>query len=195
MALVDWFTGLNYTMALTANGRVNVNSLGFDSEESGHPSLYAYHLTLTNTTSPITAIDLNFAGGGHAGIFALSGSTGTGFSPIAMSGYNEDMIVESNIYVLPTPTPLNATTATMGNGTNDTSVTWYQQGYDTAAPGTGLPAAGSTITSASDPTVSYTFAPSYATNNAMLIDADNDADPHANHSDQLLRPVVPGGNV
>ena len=168
----DWFSGANDHQILTANGRVNVQSLTFDNENSGQPNVYAYDITLTNTASVVTSIDLSFNGGGHGTIFAVSGSTGSDFTPIAVSGYNEDMIVETNTYTGPVLVPLNATTADMGSGTNLTSVTWYEQGYNMAAPGTGLPVPGTTITDLTQPGTTYTFPSSYTANNAAFVDLD-----------------------
>jgi hypothetical protein len=174
LTVPDWFSGAN-TEVLTANGRVNVQSLAFDSEESGNPRLFGLDITLTNTTSMLTNVDFAFSAGGHAAIFAVSGSTGDTFTPIAVTGYNEDMIVESNIYPSVVSTPLNATTASMGDGTGNTAETLYEQGYNPSSLSSGLPAPGSTITSASDSTVLYTLASSYTNNNAVLIDGTNAA--------------------
>ena len=59
----------------------------------------------------------------------------------------------------------------MDNGTGNINTTWYEQGYDSAAPTTGLPAAGSTFTSQSSSTHHYSMAPSYKANDAVLLDS------------------------
>jgi hypothetical protein len=181
LSVPDWFSGANQIQVLTANGRVNVDSLTFDNEGSGHPSLYALDLPLTNVASAVATIDLSFTAGGHAGFLALSGSSGAGFSPVAFAGYNCDMIVESNNYVV-TPTPLNATTAAMGDGANNGAETWYEQGYNPAAPATGLPAPGAILASAANAQLRFQLAPSYTANNTALVDAGNSAS---------LTPVTP----
>lgn len=82
-------------------------------------------------------------------------------SPIAVSGYNQDVIVEAGA-------PANAagvTTATMDGGSANNNGTWYEQGYNGAAPANGLPTHGSTITSASASDHTYQFASSYGPGN------------------------------
>src|SRR5690242_17462925 len=69
-----------------------------------------------------------------------------GFVPIPLTGasYNRDMIVERTA---PAPVIAGAyTTASMDNGIANTANSWYEQGYNTASPTTGLPPAGSTFT-------------------------------------------------
>jgi hypothetical protein len=96
-------------------------------------------------------------------------ATSSLFQPIALaaSSYNQDMVVEKTA---PNP-PVGATTATMDTGVGDTGNTWYEQGYDAAAPLTGLPPAGATITNSATPDHLYTFAASYQSNNAACIDS------------------------
>src|SRR5689334_1100829 len=89
------------------------------------------------------------------------------FNPVALtpSSYNADMIVERTA-----PGPIGrATTASMDGGTNNSDDSWYEIGFNTAAPTTGLPAANSIFASASLATHLYQMAPSYTAANAMLI--------------------------
>jgi hypothetical protein len=66
--------------------------------------------------------------------------------------------------------PLNGfTTATMAGGTANTTVTWFEQGYDVNVPTAGLPAAGSVFTSQANADHFFQMAPSYATNNAIFV--------------------------
>src|SRR5262249_28261291 len=83
----DWFFGSG--QAVTVNGRLNVQTFAFDNVNAGNPRIYSADVTLTNTNSPVTSIDLSFgSGSGHACIFAVSGSaTGATFSPIGITGY------------------------------------------------------------------------------------------------------------
>ena len=77
------------------------------------------------------------------------------------SSFNQDMILER---------PLPATTASMDNGPANTGASFFEQGYYSSDASTGLPAPGSTITSAAAADHAYTFASDYTTNNAVLID-------------------------
>jgi len=166
----DWFN--NSPVAYTANGRVDVQGRVPDSVSSGNPRMYSADITLTDTGSPVTSVTFARTGsGGHGAIFAISGTTGSGFNPITFTGYNEDMIVEQAAQYLP-PSQL-FTTASMDTGTGNTGDTWYVRGFDTAAgaTNTGLPPAGSTIASAAALDHQYTFAPSYSSNNVLLIDS------------------------
>ena len=179
----DWFNGTS--PAYTANGRVDVQTFLFDNVNAGNPRFYSRDVPLTNKTSPVISIDLTNASlaGGNVGIFAVSGTTPTSatWTPIAVTGYNADMIVEAGA---PQPVALNtATTATMENGTANFGTTWFEAGYDPFLPTNGLPAANSTITSANQSDHHYKLPPDYTVNDAALLDAGI---PSAN-----LTPVTP----
>jgi hypothetical protein len=160
----DWFTGGAGT-AFVADGRVSVPSSY--SGVNNAPNLYGEDVNLTHT-SPITGITFTHnSGSGHGIIFAVSGSTGSGFSPIAITGYNEDMIVEAN-----SETTLGGhyTSVSMDNGTANSGNGWYEIGFDRQAGITGLPNAGSTIGSAALANHYFTMAPSYAGNDIVDVD-------------------------
>lgn len=169
-SIPDWFSSAS--PAFTANGRVDVGTFAFDNVNNSNPKLFSLDVTLLTSSSPVTSIDFNYASGtGHGVIMALSSSTGGNFSPIAVTGYNKDIVVEANAGKPGTLT--GVTTATMDTGTNNTANTWYEMGYVASAPSTGLPHAGSTITILSAPDHRYVFAPSYSLNNAILISSNN----------------------
>jgi len=86
--------------------------------------------------------------------------------PITPSSYNADVIVEKNI-----PGLDNNTTATTDGGTNNNGNGWYEVGYNTNVPTSGLPAHGTTFTHQFLPDHSYTMAPDYTVPNALLIDS------------------------
>jgi hypothetical protein len=179
----DWFNGAS--PAYTANGRVNVQTFLFDSVSSGNPRLHSRDVPLTNKTSPVVSIDLTNASpaGGNVGIFAVSGATpsSVNWTPITVTGYNADMIVEVGA---PQPIALTtATTATMANGIANTGATWFEAGYDPFLPTNGLPATNSIITSANQPDHHYKLPPSYTANNSAVLDGAN---PSAN-----LTPATP----
>lgn len=155
--------------AWTANGRADVKSFTFSDINSVNPRLYARDLALTNLTSPVTRIEFTYeAGVGHAAIFAASGAPDSGslFAPLHVQGYSHDMVVE---VTAPHPRFLLATTATMDEGDQNRLSTWYEQGYVTNAPATGLPPAGSRLTNHAGQ--AFTLAPSWSENNVVLIDA------------------------
>src|SRR5262249_25168032 len=152
---------------------VNVSTFTFDMDPS-NPRLYATDVALNNTSSPVTSIDFGYMGGtGHRVIFAVSGSTYASdpFSPITVTGFNQDVVVEADSTY--PATLIGSTTAASEDGTANSGNTWYEQGYYTPAAATGLPAAGARITSGADPDHHYQLAASYTNNNAVLIDAEN----------------------
>jgi hypothetical protein len=167
----DWFNGAD--PAYIANGRVNAQTFTLDNLNSNNPRLYSKDVTLTNVSSPITSIDLAYvssASGAHTCIMAVSGaasSTGT-YTPIQVTGYNADIVVEASATH---QQPLTSyVTATMDTGTLLTLFAWYEQGYDAQAPETGLPSAGSTLTNASAGDHKYILPSTYNGNNAVMID-------------------------
>lgn len=165
---LDWFAGGN-TVAFEAFGRVSVPN-GYSENSGGQPFIYGADITLTDTASPVTSITFTYVSGGTCAIFAVSGSNGSNFSPIAISGYNEDMIVEAS-----SEATLNGdyTTVSMDNGTGNTANSWYEMGFDKQAAITGIPNAGSTIGSRSLPNHYYTFAGNYAANDVAYVDDNN----------------------
>ena len=147
---------------------MDVGTFVFSSVSSGNPRLYYLDFSLANTVSPVTSIDFNYtSGAGHGAIMAISGSTGGNFSPIAVTGYNEDIVVEAGAGLPGSLT--GVTTATMDTGTVNTANTWYELGYLLTPPGTGLPHPGSIITNLSAPDHRYVLPPSYTANNAVLL--------------------------
>jgi len=105
-------------------------------------------------------------------VVAPAGATGFASVPLTTGSYNEDMVVE---HTAPAPPEGAHTTASMDAGVANTGTSWYEQGYNSAAPATGLPAASSTITSQSASDHSYTFAPSYTAANVAMIDTSHSA--------------------
>lgn len=82
-------------------------------------------------------------------------------APIPITGYNQDVIVEVGA-----PANLHdAVTATMDAYTAETGATWYQLGYNTAAPTTGLP---SGVVNSQTGNGTFTIQPA-AGNNAVML--------------------------
>ncbi len=165
-SIPDWFNGSN--PAWTANGRVDVGSFSFSAVNGGNPRLYSMDITLLNASSPVTSIDFIYLSGtGHGAIMAVSGLSGSTYTPLSVTGYNADIVVEAGAG---SPGALTgATTATMDAATGNTSATWYEAGYVPTAPTSGLPHAGSIITNLSAPDHLYVLAPSYTANNSILL--------------------------
>jgi predicted alpha-1,6-mannanase (GH76 family) len=100
--------------------------------------------------------------------------SGPGFAPIPLTSasYSQDMVIERTALAVPNGA---YTTASMDAGVANTANGWYEQGYDASAPATGLPPAGSTITSQSSSDHVYTLAPSYSAKNAAMVDSSHSA--------------------
>jgi hypothetical protein len=181
ISVLDWFnTG---STIYVANGRYNPSNLGFDNVNNNNPRLSNFDITLGNTTSPVTSIDFSYVSGGRASLFAVAGQAtpGGNFTPALVTGFNADPVVEASAYRYPNPllTPITATMdgGTNFNGSNGALNTWYERGYFKYRPETGLPPAGSIITSVSLPDHHYQMPASYTGNNAVYVDA---AIPEAN---------------
>jgi hypothetical protein len=80
-----------------------------------NPRLNARVVTLTNTTTPIREIELSYVSGiGHAAIFAVSGATTASFTPIGVTGFTQDMIVEAAFSGEPQIFPASVATGNAG---------------------------------------------------------------------------------
>jgi hypothetical protein len=167
----DWLSSASE--AYIASGRVDVNAFTMDGGTFIYPVLFSRDVSLANTTNPVIQIDFTFvSGAAHNAIFAVSGSTNQvdPFSPIVVTGFNVDLVVESTA---PRREALTiATTASMEGGSFNSGTTWYEKGYYPLSPNTGLPVAGSILTNSSASDHRYLLAPSYATSNAAVFDAD-----------------------
>jgi autotransporter-associated beta strand protein len=95
LIFVDWFG--TSTNVLGVGGRVDALGANFQIPGAGgNPHIFSQDVAVTNTVSPVTSINLAYTtGGGLACLLAVSSSSGGAFSPMAMTGYNEDMIVEA----------------------------------------------------------------------------------------------------
>lgn len=174
ISVVDWFNAA--AADLNAGGRYVKETLTFNNvNDVNGPKIFHNDVAVTGL-SPVTSIDLSYASGNRAMIFALSGTTGGNYNPIAVSGYNADGIVERSVPALPLPLT-TATTVSMDGGTNNTANTWYEKGYYSYFTNSGFPVAGSTIDSLDKPDHHYQLPASYTTNNAIFVDA---AHPTAN---------------
>jgi len=167
----NWLIGSSPAWAL--NGCLNISNLFFYSVNGTYPALYQKDIALVNSNSPITQVAFRYlAGAAHNAIFAVSGVTNgaSSYSPLVVSGFNQDIVVEANSIH---PTNLTGvTTATMDLGSANAQTTWYERGYYPVAPATGLPQAGSFLTNANDSSHWYVMPANYSNNNAVLLDAE-----------------------
>ena len=164
----DWFNG--GSIAWAANGRFNLDNLQFGNLFENNPRIYFVDFPVYGTT-PVTSVDFTYvSGGGRSCLFGLSGlaPSGTDYTPLAVTGFTRDMVVEASaphlygsLYI--------ATTATMDGGTNNLSNTWYERGLNTGTPTSGLPTAGSTFTASGAANHSFKMPASYVGNNALFI--------------------------
>jgi hypothetical protein len=166
LVCLDWFNAAS--AAYSAAGRVTQNTSGFSDVNSVNCRLFSNDIVLVNTASPVTSIDLAYVGGGRTAFFALSGSTGGDFAPLAFTGQNVDVIVET-----PPLSLREYTTATMDGGTNENGNTWYEQGYNPLMPNSGLPAPGAILTSTNLPDHHYQLPADYAAPNGIYCDSNN----------------------
>lgn len=169
----DWFHAVN--PAITAWGRVDVNLFVFNNVANPQPGLFAGDVALTNATSAVTRIELQYLSGvSHNAIFAVSGALGEedAFAPIEVSGFNEDLVVEATAT---RRSPISgSSTATMDSGSGNGGCTFYEQGYYPLASDTGLPPAGSMLTSVSAADHHFIMPPSYLVNNVVLLEEGMD---------------------
>jgi hypothetical protein len=165
----DWLGA--FGQAWTTHGRVEVTAFTFSNIGGDYPRIYSRDIALTHTLSPVTTIDLSYtAGSEHTIVFGVSGAPlpGDPFTPLRVTGFNQDMVVEA---AAAKPGFLGtATTASLESGTDNTLNTWYEQGYVTIAPTTGLPPAGAILTNSVAPDHRYLMPPTYIGNNAVLVD-------------------------
>lgn len=128
----------------------------------------ALNVTRTATANPLGTNTITLSGGNLLLGVATLNPVG-----LANTSFNQSMVVPANATIAPGPGAYNTfITATMDGGTARTGATWYETGFNTAAPTTGLPM-GTTFTSAANPSTQFTLRPSAGTNALMLDTASN----------------------
>lgn len=108
LVIPDWYPPAEAIVALPVGGRVQADGLNFQNVDGGieWPKLVSVDITVANSANPITSIDLTRVSGGRAGLMGVSSSTGSGFAPLTITGYNADLVMGTteNIYVASTVT-------------------------------------------------------------------------------------------
>ncbi len=147
----DWFYRQNYQtdprpdlLALAANGRVDGLGLNFQIttpvagyEPYNPPYLWSFDISLVNTDK-VESIVLTYASGPGtyttATFLGVSGQDiiGNPFTPLAISGYNADVVVEAGA---PTPYVSDSVMDTVNQtgGTNNVPQLWVAQGRNAHA--------------------------------------------------------------
>lgn len=193
---LDWFAAPTADAAWRAGGLIGMNGGINNLSAAGNGragTMWKSDITLSDTASPVTSIVFSWLvgsnngnspwGNGRTFIFAVSGSTdGVTFSPIAVTGYDHDGIIEatapatfgagSTAYTGVLTNNGTYCNFTMDGGIYPVNWTWYEQGYYASYPNSGLPAAGSTITSATQPSIQYTLPPTYVGNCAVCLSSN-----------------------
>lgn len=108
LVVPDWYPPAEATVVTNVGGRVQAD--GFNFQNVGGlievPKLVSIDVPLVNTVNAITSIDLTYVSGGRAGLMAVSSSAGANFTPLAITGYNADIVmgVSETVYVANTVT-------------------------------------------------------------------------------------------
>ena len=172
----NWFSIGAGSLIFTAAGRVQIDGIGLNNVGVSTAVQLAHNdIVLNNQVAAVTNVSFTWFGGGRTAFFAVSASTdGTHFTPIATTGFNADVIVESNQILCPGGL-FTATTATMDQGTNNGGNTWFEKGWikNGAAAPSGLPAAGSTFASLQAANRIYQMPATYTGPNSVLIDTNH----------------------
>jgi len=161
----DWFNATAVEVAWNANGRFNMDNGQVGNLYLTTPKLFYQDIYLNDGATPVTRIDFASTNGNRAVIFGVSGLAATGYTPIAVTGFNRDMILEKTAPI--TGTLQNIVNVTMDGGSaNLSGNVWYEVGYNRGAPTTGIPVAGSSFTAGNR---TFAMPASYVGNNAMFM--------------------------
>lgn len=168
LAVIDWhnLTPLNY--AWVCNGRFNTDNGQTGESYTGKPRMFYSDIFLSDTVNPVVSITFHTTSTSRAVIFGLSTSAdGVNYTPAPISGFNRDVVVEVGVPV--TGSLYGKCNVIMDSGaTNITGNTWYEVGFNTGAPTTGLPVHGTDVSGGS-PLHTFTMPPSYTANDVLYL--------------------------
>ncbi|PWU14941.1 MAG: hypothetical protein C5B50_16195 [Verrucomicrobia bacterium] len=196
---LDWFNGSG-AYEYIASSRLVIDGGNGPMDQFGSTTvtkLFRTDITLNDTASAVTNVTFTIGAAGfncRFMAFGLSESTdGTHFSPLVVSGFNYDGVVETNVAAVKNPHIRNYT-VTMDQGMQVGGNTWYEQGFggevnfgsnllnsgglnttngvvnvSAGAPFSGIPRAGTTFTAISNANHSFTMPASYNVNHCVFI--------------------------
>lgn len=111
LTLPDWFGPGTANEVMAVGSRVDALGINFQFPGSANgfsgnaPYLWSLDIPITDTASAVTSVDLTYTGGGIASILAVSTQTtgGGAFAPVAISGFNKDVVVEAGAVSVVSP--------------------------------------------------------------------------------------------
>jgi hypothetical protein len=165
----DWFNAA-VVPAFLPRGRISLDNAQFNTLNSTTANKMMFQdVTLTETVSPVTSVDLAYVNGSGRSFFfgySISPDSGVTWVPMTISGgFTHTCVMPPGAG--PVDSILGLNNVSMDAGTNNTGNTFYEVGFDKAALASGFPLHGSTLTY--NPTHSFVMPATYAGNDCVFI--------------------------